>query len=40
MVTAAKKDGKVKKAPPAKAGGGGKGWTLDRTIATTHDNSV
>jgi len=41
MIEAAKKDGKVTKAPPAKDPAQGKGWDdASRTLATVHDNSV
>lgn len=35
------KEGKIKKAPPAKGGAQGKGWDdMARSLAKTHDNSV
>ena len=41
MLKAAKKEGKVKAAPPAKAGAAGKGWEgVGRELAKVHDNSV
>ena len=41
MKAAAKKEGKVKAAPPAKVGAQGKGWDgMARALGKTHDNSV